>query len=92
MWLNFPFENFSISRKIRFIVKEEKTGIFILKVMLENLYCTKTKHSFIIKYWGKYSLCVCVCVCVYVCVCVCVNQGSERGLNKWNQGKIIEIS
>ena len=29
---------------------------------------------------------------VCVCVCVCVCTGDERSLNKWNQGKIIEIS
>ena len=31
-----------------------------------------------------------VCVCVCVCVCACVCEG-EKGLNKWNHGKNIEI-
>ena len=38
MWLNFPFKNFNMVRKINFFPEKRKTDIFILKVMIKNLY------------------------------------------------------
>ena len=71
-------------RRLRFIVEENKTDVLILKVMIKNLchcFCTKTQYSFTLDYRGVGEK-------------VCKGEGVavERGLNKWNQGKVIEIS
>lgn len=58
--------------------------MLILKVMMKNLYCyfyTKSQFSFILELQGCRDE-----------VYVWVGDGGERGLNKWNQGKIIEPS
>ena len=55
MWLNFPFQKFSMFRRIPFVVFEKKTAILIIKVMIKNL-CNlsneKTQHSFYLNHKG----------------------------------------
>ena len=42
-------------KRINFVVKEKKTDILILKVMIKSLFCcfcTKTQYFFILNYRG----------------------------------------